>query len=390
MVELSAQCGIDLEIVDQSLQYFEKIVPPFEQPRMPGKPELNKEVKTSTSRKVVPKIYENLLDYSHRNRMCKLKVNFKNFKHFLSVSDKEIDFDETLDLQDDKEDTFDQVLPNGRLNINDDSDSEDEKNLNQLEMNGIVWTDNSCLLNKEFTDKYNIKLYNHEVNSLLNAPTLKEKLIPCRDKNTGKFIKISSENKQKKNKRKGIRSVSHKFEKDDQSSDDEFLQIANSKKKLIIEQNENISSDEKESENEVLEVLEDHNSQIDPFNLDSDVSILEDEPLKNKKNPQNRSTFDYEIIARPYKDYWMYHCIFSRVKSKNFEFFEKELPENFLWLLNECASTIEMTTEDLYEEVCLLEAYLFLINSKKSKSDLDYNFHNCSSKLFTTNILNKW
>lgn len=87
----------------------------------------------------------------------------------------------------------------------------------------------------------------------------------------------------------------------------------------------------------------------------------------------------------------MYHCIFSRVKGKNFELFEKELPENFLWLLKECASIVEMTTEDLYEEVCLVEGYhMNILKSKKSKDDADYEFFDCRTKLYSTNTLKKW
>lgn len=378
LVELSSLCGINLQIADKSIQYLEKIVPPFEQPRMPTAKELKESVKTSISKKPVTKTYENLLDYTHRNRVCSLKVDFENFKFYLSASDKVVDLDESLDFE---EETFDQVLPNGQLKINDVSDSESETSQSEKDEND--WSDNTCLLDKKFTDKYNIKLYNHEVNFLLNAPTLKKKLTPLRDKKSGKFVEMTTKSKTKESKKKDFKRILTL--EDDQSSDDESVKNVKSSKKRNSKQNETISSDQKDSDDEVSEVP------IDCFDFhDSDISILEDEDFKDKSRSLKSNSHENETILRPYKNYWMYHCIFSRVKEKNFELFEKELPENFMWLLNECASVVEMTTEDLYEEVCLIEAYHFIINSKKSKKDLDYMFHDCSSKLFTTNTLKKW
>lgn len=78
------------------------------------------------------------------------------------------------------------------------------------------------------------------------------------------------------------------------------------------------------------------------------------------------------------------------MKGKNFELFEKELPENFLWLLNECANIVEMSTEELYEEVCLIEAYhLNVLQSKKSKRT-DYALYDYKSKFYSNKIVNKW
>ncbi|XP_058793595.1 TATA box-binding protein-associated factor RNA polymerase I subunit B [Phymastichus coffea] len=377
LTELASQCGIELNIVDRSLQYLEKIVPPFEQPRMPSLKTLSELVEVENSslniETKLPKS-ESLLDYSHKTRPCKMKINFENLKQLNTVRHKVPELDETFNLEEDS--GFDQILPDGRLKIFENSDSDNEVSEVELEAHEFNWTDTSCLLKPEFSVKYNIKLYNHEIDSILNAKTiLKDKYIPVRDK-TGKFVKVAS-----RNLRRNQKSFSKtETEQAEESSEDENKvpkRRAKRKKSKDISQN----------------IVEDDLTQnpIDCLDLaDSDISILQDDNYENK-NLENAPMNDTETLFRPYKNYWMYHGIFSRVKNKNFELFERELPENFLWLLNECASIVEMTTEDLYEEVCLIEAYHFnILKSKESKDDIDYEFYDCKSKSYSNNILNKW
>lgn len=98
-------------------------------------------------------------------------------------------------------------------------------------------------------------------------------------------------------------------------------------------------------------------------------------------------------LFRPFKDYWMYHCNFSRVKAKNFELLEKMLPRSFRWLLNECASVVEMSTEDLYEEVCLVEAYYayaYALEQSKIYSSSASKSENCNNQAYTNAILRNW
>ncbi|XP_016845489.1 TATA box-binding protein-associated factor RNA polymerase I subunit B [Nasonia vitripennis] len=382
LVDLAAQCGIKLDVVDRSLQYFEKIVPPFEQPRMPSLRELVELVNVETpsaEEQNLPKT-ENLLDYSHRNRPCKLKLNFESFKHYSSVRNKPPEIDDTLDFEEDS--CFDKILPDGRLDIPEDSDSEDEAtNVSQSKNEDINWTDKSCLLNEQFIKKYNVKLYNHEVESLLHgSKSLKVKYTRCRDEK-GKFVKATERNIRENNKRIQKKEFKRIIDvASTESSEDEASPKGRSEKKEVTL----IKSDD---DDEVVEVP------IEGIDLsDLDISILEESTSSApQRNLENLSLNDKETLFRPYKDYWMYHCIFSRVKAKNFELFVKELPENFLWLLKECAGVVEMTSEDLYEEVCLVEGYhMNILKSKKSKDDADYEFFDCRTKLYSTNTLNKW
>jgi len=96
-------------------------------------------------------------------------------------------------------------------------------------------------------------------------------------------------------------------------------------------------------------------------------------------------------LFKPFKDYWMYHCNFSRVKPKNFDLLEKMLPRSFRWLLNECASIVEMSTEDLYEEVCLVEAYYtYVLEQSKIYSNAMSKTENCNNQAYINAILRKW
>jgi hypothetical protein len=330
-------------------------------------------VKTSKSRNRnhITNKSENLLDYSHRNRACKLKVNLKNFKYYSLISNKCLELNETLDFEEDS--FFDKILPDGRLNIQD-SDSEDENGLSKSKTKDTNWIDNISLLNKEFFDKCNIKLYNHEIESLSNVKTVKEKYVPHRNAE-GKFVKISPKSRReasKKKKKKKIRAVINNDSCE--LSDDDVIVKTHIKKKKS-NKHKNICD---------TEIFE---TPLDYITLsDSDTDVIATNHL------QKSFTNDFEILFRPYKNYWMYHCIFSRVKGKNFDLFEKELPRNFLWLLNECANITEMTAEDLYEEVCLIEAFHFNIlkSTEINKDYSDYEFHDCTSKLYSNHILKKW
>ncbi|KAJ8684128.1 hypothetical protein QAD02_019920 [Eretmocerus hayati] len=375
LIRLAAECDIHLEVVDHSLQYFEKIVPAFEQYRLPDSKELGQVVEVIIPDRInrSKQKSQSLLDYSHRNRACKMKVNFDCLKHYSEIRSREFVFDETLEIEDDS--FFNQISPDGKLKICEDSDSdnEDEFESSQREYDGIQ--DSSCLLQEEFCKKYEIKLYDHEVESLLNVKkTPKEERKIYRDIK-GKFVKASSEG-----------HLQHSQENEDSGRAQRVTKNQSSKSKSSSSRKSRYKmSETDDSGEEVVEV---------PFDCfdesDSEISILNDLKGVSLTDSENLSMKDREIIFRPYKDYWMYHCLFGRVKGKDFELFEKELPENFLWLLSECADAVEMTTEDLYEEVCLIEAYhLNILGSDESK-DADYDLHKYNLKSYSNNVFSKW
>ena len=391
LYDLATQCGIKLDVIDHSLHYLEKIVPPFEQPRMPTPTEMCESVKLEipiSHKNNTKKKSENLLDYAHRNRPCKLKVNFDNLKCYTTICDKIPEIDETLDFEEDS--GFDQYLPDGRLNIPEDTGSEDEDPLDicreyrgtDAKKEETEWADNKCLLNENFTKAHHLKLYNHEKESILIVKQSKEKYVHCRDEK-GKFVKRTARNLRvsaKWMKKKEYKRIDDKS-CDESSADETVPKMQSTKKELKKTNKENYNENDSEDDVEITSHF---------FEL-PEISILEDSNFASQIGFENLSITDNEILYRPFRDYWMYHCIFSRVKGKNFELFEKELPKNFLWLLNECADIVEMTTEDLYEEVCLVEAYhLNILKTKKSKGDSDYEFQDCSSKAYSKNIFNKW
>ncbi|KAL6427134.1 hypothetical protein ACFW04_008636 [Cataglyphis niger] len=76
-------------------------------------------------------------------------------------------------------------------------------------------------------------------------------------------------------------------------------------------------------------------------------------------------------LLRLFKDYWMYHCNFSGMKTKNFELFEK-MPR----------------TEDLYEEVCLVEAY-YAYFSEQFNCAPNTSDENTNNKAYINAILKK-
>lgn len=329
---MASHCDISLKIVDKSIQYLEKIVPAFELEQIPDINELSKPVKViapkSSQCTIKKKQFYSLMDYAHRNRKCKFKVNPKSLHYHSKVSDKKFELDETLDLEEDS--LFDKILPDGRLDIKDEDDNSDSEEKNLL----IKSEPNIFELNKDFFIKKNIELYNYELESLLNK-------------------------------------------EDEELEDKDFYNKNN--KKISDKKAKNQTEDDKE----YLEVSE----------SDEDITFIS-EIKKNNSDDRRQSQIknEDEILFRPYKDYWMYHINVNALKEKHFGLFEKELPKNFLWLLNVCSDTLEMSNEDLYEEICLIESYhlnLLQDNSDVSKNK-DYNLLKCHEKLLRTNLKKKW
>lgn len=109
---------------------------------------------------------------------------------------------------------------------------------------------------------------------------------------------------------------------------------------------------------------------------------------KLKKKLLKNSSSDSDNLFTPCVDYWMYHCVFSKVKPKNFEIFESELPVSFQWLLNECSDLVEMSTEDLYEQVCLVETHFaHVLKADEAKCD---SFDSKDNKIKIKMCQKKW
>lgn len=115
---------------------------------------------------------------------------------------------------------------------------------------------------------------------------------------------------------------------------------------------------------------------------DCDFLIENEEPFFSEVSgdPESDSNFSEKLFVSS-TDYWMYHCVFSHVKSKNFEYFETELPVSFQWLLNECADVVEMSTEDLYEQVCLVETYFAHVLKPENVKHRSYDSKNNQIKI---------
>ena len=358
------QCGIKLNVINTNLHFIEKKVSEFEQPKMPSIQSLNEIVIVNDpgiNTDISPKS-ENLFDYVHRKAESRITINITKNKYYDNVKTNVINKSESAFSH---EFFFDQVRENGKLLIANDNDSENE-NVSRVDFSPF---DKNSLLRKDFCDRYNLSLSKHEQQAVLRPDEVlsKRRQIQktfCRNAQ-GKFV---SKSEQKSNNKANENIEAHC--------------ISETKE-------ENLESDVK-SISEASSISEDDNfnnavplHSENLFDLhDSDISVLED------FNESRRSrTLEYLQLFRPFKDYWMYNCIFSRVKPKNFELFEKQLPVNFRWLLRECADTTEMSTEDLYEEICLIEAYFSHIlkpkdTKVKSKNPIAKSYHNT--------ILNKW
>ncbi|XP_014221898.1 uncharacterized protein LOC106649137 [Trichogramma pretiosum] len=362
LIELASYCGIKLEVVNHSLQYFEKIVPAFASPPALILKEMSELV--DIEEPADDEITENVLDFVHRDRSCKLKVHPKIFKYYTTIRNKDLNLEETLDL--DEGSGFDKITSDGRLDIGEDCDSDDEICIDLTSNEDCGPVDTSILLDNKFQKKYNLSLYNHEIKSLKNS---------CNENS------VSDNNEARENNESVVLKKKYKrIQNCTEISSDDEEDSKQSKTKKIAKKNREKENIDKNAANE----------EVDCLDL-SDISILEDMESfdKSQKNLSTDSMQDHEILFRPFNDYWMYHCIFSRVSGKDFELFEKELPRNFSWLLNECAELLEMSSEDLYEEVCMVEAVHFnIINSQPH--DFDYGYHDSESTFYKNRTMKKW
>ncbi|XP_033207178.1 TATA box-binding protein-associated factor RNA polymerase I subunit B [Belonocnema kinseyi] len=328
--ELAAQCDIELTLADTSLHFIGKKVSEFEQSRIPSVQSLSEKVIIQYPDENTNVKSENPFDYLHRKTASEITVDKNKKKYYDNVK---FETSESPEFSFYDEFLFDQVGENGKLLLPVDSGSGNENLAASVGKIDLAPLEKDSLLKEQFCKTYNLSLSKREQKAAMQPDVVLSKR----------------------------RHVQKTFSRNDQGK---F--VRNSKRKSRCQEHKYLEGYVKcESEQESV------------------VSVSEDEDVD--ENP-----IDAEIetkIFRPFKDYWMYNCIFSRVKPKNFELFEKELPVSFRWLLRECADVTEMSTEDLYEEICLVEAYYSHIfkpeNEKKKRK-------NSINTAYRNTILKKW
>nr|XP_012143912.1 PREDICTED: TATA box-binding protein-associated factor RNA polymerase I subunit B isoform X1 [Megachile rotundata] len=365
LIELADQYNIRLEVVDSNLHFLEKYVPPFEQPKMPSIKELQQlvDIQDDSKSKRVNE-YENLNaneslnDYLHAKLPCKMKFDVAKHQYYDKSKSTMKHFND-IDVKNDF--IFMETLPNGKLAIPTNNDSEDkneEENTSRQE---------NMLLKTAFCDKYNLQLSLAEKESVNNLDTTtmahfrKQKSKMARN-TKGQFIKDSIEKVNKSGEHVGLGNSAQLNTTDERHSNFDDIDA--------ITKVETVFSNVPDSYDA---------NDISTSYGNTDVSTL----VTSKENNTN-----VERFFRPFKEYWMYHCIFSRVKPKNFAVFERALPRTFRWLLNECALTVEMSTEDLYEEVCLIEAYHTHVLKSCNSENVQYSEPISKNQLNL--ILSKW
>lgn len=335
---MANQCDIELKIIDTNLHFVEKQVSEFNDPLVLSKQKLTENVIIEEpERKGKNSVKsENLFDYLHRKVDSKVAVNYTKKKYYDIMKSST---NEVLESNYSNEFNFDQVGFDGKLLTQIDSDSEDEK-LNKS-LNKINLMSNDNVAEKKFQKTYNLSLSKHEE-------------------------KAAIESKNILSKRRKIEKIYHR----------------NARGRFVM-------SKEKSNEIEGEESSSSVEIEVDEFVNFKDENLTEDpEILILKDFNENRNIFNRCVSFRPYKDYWMYNCLFSRMRLNNFQLFEKELPISFRWLLRKCADTIEMSELDLYEEVCLVEAYCTHI--LKPHLEGEGNSQNNVNKKYRNYILQKW
>jgi len=392
---LISQYDIQLDSVDSNLHFIEKIVSLFEQTKIASVKDLKSdnviEDFMEENMKCVER-KEDFTDYLHKNIPCQLKIDMKKRQYYDDIRNTITNICAyerstcALASASANEFIFTEILPDGKLSIpgrypNDDESKDDD---DDVCLSGIVSEETELLLSK-FCKAYNTHLSSTEKKAMF--------------KDLSWFAK--------KRKRKLVRNVHGKFVKQNNTS------LSNmespSKDDYRAEETEIISADTYEIENILPEISDILNSSANASIFDNFIKLeseygVGDQPKKPCKALESiigeslfvsneKSNSDNILrLFRPFKDYWMYHCNFSRVKPKNFELLEKMLPRSFRWLLNEGASIVEMSTEDLYEEVCLVEAYCAYVleQPKIYSSSATSKTENYNNRAYINAILKKW
>ncbi|XP_011691959.1 PREDICTED: TATA box-binding protein-associated factor RNA polymerase I subunit B [Wasmannia auropunctata] len=389
--KLISQYDMQLDFVDSNLHFIEKTVSPFEQTKIASVKDLKDDIAIEDSMEEDMKCVErkeDFTDYLHKGIACQLKIDVKKKQYYDDTRNAITDRTQAPPLESAlvNEFIFNEILPDGKLSIPDRCLDDDEGQDDDACLKDIGPQQMELSLTK-FCKRYNANLSRTEKRAIL------------------KDLSWS-----KKRKRKLVRNVHGKFVKQNDTCFNTKSSKSSYKDDYCAEETDIISTDTSEMENvlpeisDILNLSTNAQSVFDHFmttKLESGYavddhseksckileSIIDESPfISDKKLNSNILR-----LFRPFKDYWMYHCNFSRVKPKNFELFEKMLPRSFRWLLNECASIVEMSTEDLYEEVCLVEAYYaYVVEQSKIYSSATSKTDNYTNQAYINAILRKW
>lgn len=396
---LAAHCNINLRIVDTGLHFLEKVVPPYLQPKLPSVKEYNEKtqierpIETESETHPVREACDDLEEYLHRKAPFILHIDpgkRDEYEDVFRASEKRRcnATNNSLDF------CFDEVFPDGRLLVRNDDDSDDESTTNSPSTKSIAddfesVSDNQVHRIIDSLDKWNVSMSRFEKRRLVTTlkgestwPRLYKPNPPTvRDPQTGKFISLETSTKCKAAKRISSKSRENKlrFQRNDESS----------KTAISSEEDGNLDADRANDEDEIY---------VDnDFGLnDNDLSILHETRNSSeedlRENNFSCSDNETETLFRPYTEYWLLRCVFSQTHQANFRDVLKFLPYNFCWLLEECSSIVEMSEEDLYEEICLVESYYSDI-LKPEKDPSTGNYYKCKEYRTSTHCFHarkKW
>ncbi|XP_014600234.1 PREDICTED: TATA box-binding protein-associated factor RNA polymerase I subunit B [Polistes canadensis] len=387
--QLAAQCNINLIIVNSRSHFINKIVPYFERNKMQEVSKLKEDVQicdfNESEEENIKKI-ENFVSYIDKNIPCYTRVDNTKLQYFDDVRNS-LKMNTNFNHNDHNDFIFGDVLPDGKLLIPEENEATSDDDV--LHFKDTI-KQKPDTMDIDFYQKYNIQLTQYEQESILKPQELesiedfmKRKMHRYRN-SKGQFMKASevqklmnSYNFIKPNLIDNLNFYDlHNFtginldndNLDNDNLDNNDLDSFNDLEMSLFKVPCDISKNEEKIFDRKYNFNSDLNNMNNYFDL-SDISILNDDILEQNldidetklilKNDIDSSEQESENMKFfcPCEDYWMYHCIFSRVKAKNFELFEKVLPRSFRWLLNECANVLEMTTEELYEEICTIENF---------------------------------
>ncbi|XP_015177405.1 PREDICTED: TATA box-binding protein-associated factor RNA polymerase I subunit B [Polistes dominula] len=406
--QLATQCNINLKIINSRSHFINKIVPYFERYKMEEVAKLKEDVKVcdiNESEEEDIKKIENFVTFVDKNTPCYTRIDDTKLQYFDDVRNL-LKMNTNVIHNDHKDFIFEDVLPNGKLLIPQENNSTSDDDDNVTLFNDTI-KPNSDITDINFYQKYNIELSKYEHESILKPQYvesiedfMKRKMHRYRNAK-GQFMKASEaqeimNNLMKPNVIDNLNFYDlHNFTGINLNDDDDDLSLLNIGEMNLPEMPCDIPIKEEQVFNEEYNFKSDLNNENNYFNL-SDISILNDDTILDEKLDINETKciLNNDIDSkeqesknmkffRPCEDYWMYHCIFSRVKAKNFELFEKVLPRSFRWLLNECANILEMTTEELYEEICTIENFYSQILNPN-------NVFDHSTRIHRSIIINKW
>lgn len=353
LMKFSAKLGIALEIVKSRLHFVEKLVPQFEKSKLPSLGEWNAPVTVEHRNDEVDQVSSTYLE---KKDSQKFRLDTVKRFYYDAIQEKQqtiqknkmpenktstVRFGARKYDRNDFDFGFEDVTCDGKLAIFsfDDSGSYNES---ATELDGKNYDKNQTE-SLNFYKKYNLRLPDYRRTNESDSP----------DKLNSQAVKISKE------KKEFARGVHGRFVAKDSAEAIKGDVVFKNPRKITPWSKEKIRNPQ--------------NSKEGLFPSKNDVAF--------ESGDVSFCSSASEKLFIPSEDYWMYHCVFSRVKPKNFECFESELPVSFQWLLNECADVVEMSTEDLYEQVCFVETYFAHVLSPDDLQHKSYDSKDNQTKI---------